>query len=581
MKLSEDQKSLLKFFDPTQPVTAPKHLKGREQEIKEGLLYLLTGECIIVQGARRIGKTSLVHCLDALCSSQGQHCVYVSFQGVEKHNSSAFVQHLIKKLYSEFDRAKVNLEYGLLASLRELGRFVETEYESNEYIIIFIDEFQVTEGLTSSERCIFYNQLRNVIDERPIHPELRKFVFVISTSQSLSELSTGISSTLASAFPKTFILGSISAKGCRSLIREPFIGITEIENEITDFVAQETNGHPYLIKLLMHSTIIASANRLFSDFTAHNLQAMIRIHAEALTNDLHHVHFEMLKNTLSEFDLQVLYQVNKHKMPDLFDLHRAVSSNNKQIHFATMKKSLDHLENLQILRKENGQFRFANRVYEKWYSRFFEQNFVETVFSRHSKYQENSEAIDVVSILFLSADPTDATRLRLGEEAREIQEKLQLAKLRDLFEVHQRTSLRPADFTQALLDTNPQIVHFSGHGTSDGALCFEDNLGQVHPVEPEALSAAFELFSDQVECVIFNSCYSELQAKAITKHIRYIIGMHQAIGDRAAIAFTIGFYQALGAGRSVEEAYDFGCVQIRLQGIHEHLVPVLVKGNTG
>jgi hypothetical protein len=31
-----------------------------------------------------------------------------------------------------------------------------------------------------------------------------------------------------------------------------------------------------------------------------------------------------------------------------------------------------------------------------------------------------------ISILFLSADPTDASRLRLGEELREIQEKLQL-----------------------------------------------------------------------------------------------------------------------------------------------------------
>src|SRR6185436_3521793 len=34
----------------------------------------------------------------------------------------------------------------------------------------------------------------------------------------------------------------------------------------------------------------------------------------------------------------------------------------------------------------------------------------------------------VISILFLAADPTDASRLRLGEEFREIQEKLKLSK---------------------------------------------------------------------------------------------------------------------------------------------------------
>ena len=75
----------------------------------------------------------------------------------------------------------------------------------------------------------------------------------------------------------------------------------------------------------------------------------------------------------------------------------------------------------------------------------------------------------VVTVLFLSADPTDASYLRLGTELREIQEKLQLAKQRERFELHQRMSVRPADISQALLDVEPGIVHFSGHGTTTGA----------------------------------------------------------------------------------------------------------------
>jgi len=183
----------------------------------------------------------------------------------------------------------------------------------------------------------------------------------------------------------------------------------------------------------------------------------------------------------------------------------------------------------------------------------------------------------VVSILFLAADPTDASRLRLGEELREIQEKLQLAKLRERFRLHQRMSVRPADISQALLDEQPQIVHFSGHGTATGALCFENQMGETHPIQPDALAALFEQFASQVKCVVLNACYSEIQANAIAEHIDYVVGMNQAIGDKAAIAFTIGFYQALGAGRTIEEAYKLGCVQIRLQGVPEHLTPVLVK----
>lgn len=190
---------------------------------------------------------------------------------------------------------------------------------------------------------------------------------------------------------------------------------------------------------------------------------------------------------------------------------------------------------------------------------------------------KDSEGVAMTSILFLSADPTDASRLRLGEELREIQEKLQLAKLRHRFKLEQRMSVRPADIAQALLDVQPQVVHFSGHGTATGALCFENQVGETHPIQPDALAALFEQFADQVSCVVLNACYSKTQAVAIAKQIDYVIGMNQAIGDKAAIAFTIGFYQGLGAGRTINDAYKLGCVQIRLQGIPEHLTPVLIE----
>lgn len=189
------------------------------------------------------------------------------------------------------------------------------------------------------------------------------------------------------------------------------------------------------------------------------------------------------------------------------------------------------------------------------------------------------ELIKMYSILFISADPTDAARLRLGEEVREIQEKLQLAKLRDRFALHQRASIRPVDLTQALLDLNPQIVHFSGHGTPMGELCFEDEIGKTHPVPAEGLAGLFEQFANQVKCVVLNACYSETQAESIVKHIDYVVGMEKAIGDKAAIAFSVGFYQALGAGRSFEDAYKLGRVQIKLRGISEDLTPVLMRSD--
>ncbi|MBU7582287.1 MAG: CHAT domain-containing protein [Nostoc sp. TH1S01] len=188
--------------------------------------------------------------------------------------------------------------------------------------------------------------------------------------------------------------------------------------------------------------------------------------------------------------------------------------------------------------------------------------------------------MDKIRILFLSSDPSDAGRLRLGQELRDIREKIQLSKQRDMLDLLPRESVRPGDITQAIHDIEPQIVHFSGHGMMTGELCVENSTGNVQPVAPSALKNLFKLVSTQVKCVVLNACYSEKQAEAIAEHIPYVIGMNQAIGDGAAIAFSVGFYKALGAGRSVTDAYQFACVEIQLEGIPEHLTPVLCSKET-
>lgn len=181
----------------------------------------------------------------------------------------------------------------------------------------------------------------------------------------------------------------------------------------------------------------------------------------------------------------------------------------------------------------------------------------------------------MIKILFMTADPSDTVRLRLGQELRDIRERLQLSKQRENFLLESRESLRPRDITQAIFDFSPHIIHFSGHGVNTGALCFEDTSGKTQLVQPDALASLFELVAQQVRCVVLNACYSEVQAKAIAKHIPFVIGMNQQIGDKAAISFAVGFYKALGAGRSFEDAYKFARVEIQLEGIPEHSTPVL------
>ena len=181
----------------------------------------------------------------------------------------------------------------------------------------------------------------------------------------------------------------------------------------------------------------------------------------------------------------------------------------------------------------------------------------------------------VKTILILAANPTNTSRLRLDEEVREITAALKRAKNRSGFEIVTGWATRVEDLHRALLEYQPTIVHFSGHGDGSNGLALENNFGQVQLVSTEPLARLFGLFQDTIECVLLNACYSQAQAEAIHQHIDYVVGMNQAIGDVAAIKFATGFYDALGAGRLIEECFEVGCTLLDLLLIPEDSTPVL------
>src|SRR5208337_2873528 len=200
----------------------------------------------------------------------------------------------------------------------------------------------------------------------------------------------------------------------------------------------------------------------------------------------------------------------------------------------------------------------------------------------------------VRTLLILAANPKGTERLRLDEEVKKIEQGLERAKRRDQFKLVVKWAVTDDDLRRAMLDNEPEIVHFSGHGSGEsqggqgrdlvpvqakesGGLAFEDDGGHVQLISGDALARLFELCADSVKCVVLNACYSEAQADAIAEHIDYVVGMKKAIGDEAAIKFAVGFYDALGAGRDFETAYKFGCSAIDLKGIPEYLTPVMKK----
>src|SRR5262249_36535731 len=155
-----------------------------------------------------------------------------------------------------------------------------------------------------------------------------------------------------------------------------------------------------------------------------------------------------------------------------------------------------------------------------------------------------------IKVLFLTAGPITMTTLRLGQEGRQIKERILASKGEDSIEFIDESAVSRQDLHLLLLKHDPPIVHFSGHGSEKEGLYFESRDGTSERVSQEALVELFGHFKDKIRLVVLNACQTNTLAKALTTDIDYTIGSRMDIGDDAAIEFSAAFYQALGFGKS-------------------------------
>jgi hypothetical protein len=175
---------------------------------------------------------------------------------------------------------------------------------------------------------------------------------------------------------------------------------------------------------------------------------------------------------------------------------------------------------------------------------------------------------DKIKILFLSANPWTTTRLSVEAEMREIQKKLEQSSTKDSFELFIDSPTRFEDLRRMLLDHKPHIVHFSGHGSRE-QIMLEHSKGYGMATDTMILVDAFRQSKDFLRVILLNSCLSERQAIALESVVDYTIGIERSVGDKAAITFAGAFYEALGFGKPVEDAYASAQTELRLRGLSQ------------
>lgn len=202
------------------------------------------------------------------------------------------------------------------------------------------------------------------------------------------------------------------------------------------------------------------------------------------------------------------------------------------------------------------------------------------------EFDKLKEAKEKISILFIASNPdiefiddigntVQQQKLKLDKEAREIHESIQKSLRRDSISFETRWATRVTDLIQFINEVNPTILHFSGHGTSDGKLVFQDNNDKPKLLNMDTLVELINASSDNLRLVVLNNCYSSIISEKIVDNIEASIGMNNSIGDQAAITFASQLYSSIGFGLSLEKAFQQAILALKLYEIPEEHTPQL------
>ena len=178
------------------------------------------------------------------------------------------------------------------------------------------------------------------------------------------------------------------------------------------------------------------------------------------------------------------------------------------------------------------------------------------------------QPVDKLTILFLAANPQDTQKLALDQEVRSITEAIRKSEGRDGIEFFSRWAVQSLDILQAINETDPEIIHFSGHGSEKGEIVLDDGSGNIAMVSVASASK-------KVRMIFFNACFSQKEAQAVVDKVEAAIGMNTEIGDEAAIVFAAQFYSSIGFGKNLQQAFDQAKAALLLKGIAEEHTPVL------
>jgi hypothetical protein len=184
-----------------------------------------------------------------------------------------------------------------------------------------------------------------------------------------------------------------------------------------------------------------------------------------------------------------------------------------------------------------------------------------------------------LDVMFVAANPVALPELQLSAEARRIEDKLRGTPGEHRIDVRWCWGAGPESLIDMLYRGVPDVLHFAGHGGSNGAMLLQTVDGTAHPVAPEALAALLGARPQRPRVIVLNACHSVVMARTLLPLVDAVIGMRAAVEDAAARAFAVEFYRAIGHEYPIKMAFDAARAALRVHNLSNDDLPQLdVRG---
>ncbi|HLF27946.1 MAG TPA: hypothetical protein VJG32_16555 [Anaerolineae bacterium] len=254
------------------PIQDPQHFYGRQAEVMSVIDHLVASgaQNILLRGARRTGKTSVLYMLKSLADNfpgartrfgihptwterlDALRVVFLDLSGLSGVGRRISAGEFYAAISSATARAVgLNAESPLALPMnralfqQEMERCLDT-LPPNGRLVILLDEFDVVETITDAE---FYYHLRHVITY------LQRITWIVASAAGLYQAVQDYASPLFNVF-RIVETTRLNPSDARRLILDPIASErVQFLDEAVEAVLEQAGRHPYFLQLLCSEII--------------------------------------------------------------------------------------------------------------------------------------------------------------------------------------------------------------------------------------------------------------------------------------------------------------------------------------